>query len=262
MIDYQERATMTLQTSPCDTRTATIRRAPRCVWTLALIGSLMAGPSLAADMNNLEISDYLTIEEILGEDTESGAAQPDAVGPQEEFIDLREILAPPTATPTDTVTPADLIDGEDAAATLEQNMEALKQQVLEVNRDLFILEEDLLFPASTQVNVFVSVDAGEYFMLDGINLLINDKAVQNHLYTEQEKGALQRGAVQRLYTGNLRTGEHEVVAVVTGIGPNEREMRRAVSLDFQKNPGTKYLELKIVGDTVRQQPQFQLREWD
>lgn len=262
MNDYQGHATMTVQTPPCDTRIATLRRAPHYVWTLLLIGWLTTGNSLAAGMDDLELNDYLTIEEILGEDTESGPAQPDAVGPQEEFIDLREILAPPTAAPADTVTPAELIEGDNAAATLEQNMEALKQQVLEVNRDLFILEEDLLFPASTQVNVFVSVDAGEYFTLDGINLLINDKAVQNHLYTEQEKGALQRGAVQRLYTGNLRTGEHEVVAVVTGIGPNEREMRRAVSLDFQKNPGTKYLELKIVGDTVRQQPQFQLREWD
>jgi hypothetical protein len=152
-------------------------------------------------------------------------------------------------------------DGE-TAATLEAQMEDLKRQVLEVNRDLFVLEEDLLFPASTQVNVFVSMDAGEYFALDGVNLLINNKAVQSHLYTEREKQALQRGAVQRLYTGNLRSGEHELVAVVTGIGPNSREMRRAVSLDFQKNPGTKYVELKIVGDTVRQQAQFQLREWD
>ena len=91
-------------------------------------------------------------------------------------------------------------------------MQSLKQKVVNVNRDLFSLEEDLLFPSSTQVNVFVSMDAGPYFKLDGVTLKINDKPISTHLYTKHEVGALQRGAVQRLYTGNIPTGEHELVA--------------------------------------------------
>lgn len=231
-----------------------------CSWVLALAGWLGVAGSLSADLGDLNLADYLTIEEILGETTTPTGRSADLPS-ESEFIDLREILSTPSDS-MDSVTPERLLEGETSAATLERQMEALKRQVLEVNRDLFILEEDLLYPASTQVNVFLSVDAGDYFKLDGVSLLINNKAVQNHLYTEREQIALQRGAVQRLYTGNLRAGEHELVAVVTGIGPRQREMRRTVSLDFQKNPGTKYVELKILGDSVRQQPQFQLREWD
>ncbi|PIE42227.1 MAG: AraC family transcriptional regulator [Gammaproteobacteria bacterium] len=141
-------------------------------------------------------------------------------------------------------------------------MQALKQKVLEINRDLFVLEEDLLFPSSTQINVFVSFDAKDYFALDGITLKVDDRPISNHLYTKRELKALERGAVQRLFTGNLATGDHELVAIVTGVGPAGRDYRRAISLDFEKVSGTKYIELKIIGDELRKQPVFQLKEWD
>ena len=110
--------------------------------------------------------------------------------------------------------------------------------------------------------MFVSMDAGPYFKLDGVTLKINDKPISTHLYTKHEVGALQRGAVQRLYTGNIPTGEHELVALITGIGPEGREYHRAVSLDFEKASDTKYIELKIQGDKVRQQPAFRFKEWE
>ncbi|MAR92323.1 MAG: AraC family transcriptional regulator [Pseudomonadales bacterium] len=145
---------------------------------------------------------------------------------------------------------------------MQQEMQDLKEKILQVNRDLFILEEDLLFPSSTQVNVFVSYDALEYFQLDGVSLKINDRPISNHLYTERELKAMNRGAVQRLFTGNLPVGEHELVAVVTGVGPSGRDYKRAVSLAFEKTSGTKYIELKIEGDDLRQQPGFRLKQWE
>ena len=42
-----------------------------------------------------------------------------------------------------------------AEQPLAEKVESLKEQVVQLNRDLFILEEDLLFPASTQVALFV-----------------------------------------------------------------------------------------------------------
>ena len=49
--------------------------------------------------------------------------------------------------------------------SLDQEVQALKKEVLDLNRELFVLEEDLLFPANTQVAVFVSMDVGEFFAL-------------------------------------------------------------------------------------------------
>ncbi|NNL56886.1 MAG: hypothetical protein HKO71_03980, partial [Pseudomonadales bacterium] len=109
--------------------------------------------------------------------------------------------------------------------TLDDALQKLKSDVLALNRDLFILKEELLFPAHTQVAVFLSLDVGEFFQLDAINVKLNDKPVASHLYTPRQTNALMRGGVQRLYLGNVKNGEHEITAVFTGRGPQGRDYR-------------------------------------
>src|SRR5690606_20604191 len=96
--------------------------------------------------------------------------------------------------------------GRDAAEfrTLDEEVQHLKKLAVDLNRDLFLLEEELLFPSSTQVAVFVSMDVGEFFALDSVELELDGKNVASYLYTEREIDALHRGGVQRLYTGNVR----------------------------------------------------------
>ena len=101
---------------------------------------------------------------------------------------------------------------EAAAAGLDARVQDLKGDVIRLNRDLLVLEEELLFPAGTQVAVFVSMDVGKMFSLDSVQVKLDDKVVANYLYTPLEVEALHRGGVQRLFLGNLRTGAHELVA--------------------------------------------------
>ena len=127
--------------------------------------------------------------------------------------------------------------------TVDQDVQALKKQLIELNRDLFKLEEELLYPASTQVAVFLSVDVGTFFALDSVTLKVDDKEVANYLYTDREVQALHRGGVQKLYLGNLKAGSHEIVAFFTGKGPHERDYRRGTTLKVDKTIGAKYVEL-------------------
>ena len=146
--------------------------------------------------------------------------------------------------------------------TLDEETQDLKKQVLDLNRDLFLLEEELLFPSNTQTAVFISMDVGEFFGLDSVELKIDDKDVANYLYTEREAEALLKGGVQRLYIGNLKAGEHELVAVFTGQGPHTRDYRRAASVVFEKGIGPKYIELTISDRETKQQPEFVVKEWE
>jgi hypothetical protein len=161
-----------------------------------------------------------------------------------------------------TTQPAEPSPEEQARQTLDARVQALKKDVKALNRDLFILEEELLFPSSTQLAVFLSVDVGDYFHLDAVQLKIDDKVVANHLYTPREQDALGKGGVQRLYMGNVKTGKHELVAVFTGPGPNGREYRRATTLTFEKGSAVKYLELKIMDVSKKLQPEFVVKEWE
>lgn len=146
--------------------------------------------------------------------------------------------------------------------SLDEDVQSLKEEVLALNRDLFLLEEELLFPANSQVAFFISMDVGEFFELDSVNLKIDGKEVANYLYTEREVGALLRGGVHRVHMGNLKVGEHELVAVFTGRGPHVRDYRRGATMTFNKGIGAKYLELEITDKEAKQQPEFAIREWE
>ena len=145
---------------------------------------------------------------------------------------------------------------------LDNRIQDLKKEVLQLNRDLFLLEEDLLFPSNTQFSVFVSLDAGTLFGLDSIQLKINDKLVASHLYTERELAALQRGGIQRLYIGNLASGKHELIAIFTGQGPSKRDYRRGTTIEFEKTMDPQFVELKIVDDPTKEQPDFSVKVWE
>ena len=145
---------------------------------------------------------------------------------------------------------------------IDQDVQSLKKEVLDLNRDLFLLEEELLFPANSQVAFFVSLDVGEYFELDSVQLKIDGKEVANYLYTAREADALVRGGVHRVHMANLKTGEHELVAIFTGKGPNIRDYRRGATLVFDKGIGAKYVELEITDRVKKQQPEFIIKEWE
>jgi hypothetical protein len=146
--------------------------------------------------------------------------------------------------------------------SLDEDVQSLKKEVLDLNRDLFLLEEELLFPANSQVAFFISMDVGEYFELDSVSLKIDGKEVANYLYTEREANALLRGGVHRVHMGNLKVGDHELIAVFTGTGPHVRDYRRGATMSFNKGIGAKYVEMEITDRVVKQQPEFEIREWE
>ncbi|WP_246123302.1 AraC family transcriptional regulator [Marinobacter maritimus] len=153
-------------------------------------------------------------------------------------------------------------EAEQDSKAVAERVEALKKNVIRLNRDLFILEEDLLFPASTQFAVFLSVNAGEFLNLDAVKLKVDGDIVASHLYTERQVTALERGGMQRLFIGNLKTGTHEVTVFVEGMGPNNRAYKQAATLAFEKSTETTALEIRIKDRSSDYQPMVSIVEWE
>ncbi len=156
--------------------------------------------------------------------------------------------------------------GESNASTqssteLAEQLEQLKSQVLQLNRELFILEEDLLFPASTQVALFVSVDTGKFFSIDSVEVKINDKDVAGFLYTKRQRQALEQGGIQKLYLGNLKIGQYQLTAIFTGIDSEGRLVKRAAEYQFEKYDETLMIELKVMDNTKTYRSQVVIEEW-
>jgi hypothetical protein len=184
----------------------------------------------------------------------ASAPQPDAA-PAAADADADAAAAPTSGAPLPDAPPADF-------KTLDQDVQGMKKDVIDLNKDLFVLQEELLFPANTQVAVYVSMDVGAFFALDSVTLKIDNKEVKNYLYTAREAEALLKGGVQEIYLGNLKVGKHELVAFFTGKGPVERDYKRGATLNFDKGVGAKYLELKITDRVPKHQPEFKIKDWD
>ncbi|VUD53546.1 hypothetical protein TDB9533_01856 [Thalassocella blandensis] len=184
-------------------------------------------------------------------------AQENAVAALEEIEDVEEDSAIDGEAAS-----ADAEEDDNTASPLSEEIEDLKKAALELNRDLLILEEELLFPANSQISIFMSLDVGKYFSLDSVKVLIDDNLVASHLYTKRQNAALALGGIQRLYLGNLKSGEHEVTAFFVGMGPDNREYKRGATILIDKDDDPKMLELKVRDSSANMQPEFKFEEWE
>ena len=144
---------------------------------------------------------------------------------------------------------------------LDIEIQALKKEVLKVNRDLQVLETELLYPHGQQLVVFVSMVNDTSFLLKDVRLQLDGQAVAAHTYNRGEQTALHEGGVHRIYAGGIRDGEHTLGAVVTGTGPQGADISRQASTTITKAPGTCYIELRIQADPNGRMPAVSILEW-
>ena len=144
---------------------------------------------------------------------------------------------------------------------IANDIEQIQKEVLKLNRELFILEEDLLFPANTQISVFVSVDIGRFFTLDSVELKINDQEVSGFLYTKRQRESLEQGGIQRLFKGNLKIGQHQLTAIFIGLDHEQRTVKRAITYQFEKEDEAVMIELKVQDNTKNLQAEVNVEEW-
>lgn len=131
---------------------------------------------------------------------------------------------------------------EDGMRSLDEQVQEIKADVLAIAAELGNLEERLLYPSSTQVAVFVSLAEGDALGLDSVQIHIDGELVAHHIYSFKELAALQKGGVQRIYTGNVRTGEHRLEVSIAGRSSGGQDFAAAESFVF-----TKEIEPKLVG---------------
>ena len=136
---------------------------------------------------------------------------------------------------------------EDDMRTLDDQVQEIKSDVLDIASELGNLEERLLYPSNTQVAVFVVLEDDEDFRLDAVQIQINEELAAHHIYSYKELEALQKGGVQRIYTGNVSTGAHALNVSVIGKLPNGEDFTESDSFTFQKGIEPKTLGITLAG---------------
>lgn len=134
---------------------------------------------------------------------------------------------------------------------LDEQVQEIKTDILAIAAELNQLEEKLLYPSNTQVAVFIALGRGETFRLDSVSIELSGKPVAHHLYTFKEIEALKRGGVQRLYTGNVRIGEHNLQVSITGKSAGGSDFRKQKSFTVKKDVGPKIVEITLASQSIK-----------
>lgn len=149
------------------------------------------------------------------------------------------------------------------AEVSEINKEAvsIKQSVLELNRELYQLEEDLLSPATTRTSIYFSLSEGELFDPYSIKITFDDKQPIEHLYAERQLSALRQGAIQPLGNINIGPGVHTVKAVAKGVDKNGVARQLNLEERIEKHDKPLYVELKVQDNKKAQNAKLVLSQW-
>ena len=138
------------------------------------------------------------------------------------------------------------ISGDDMRS-LDGQVQEIKSDVLDIASELGNLEERLLYPSNTQVALFVSMADNESFRLDAVQIEINGEMATHHIYSFQELEALRKGGVQKVYAGNIVTGDHELRVTMLGKSENGEDFNQSESYSFNKNVKPKSLGITLAG---------------
>ena len=135
----------------------------------------------------------------------------------------------------------------DNMRSLDGQVQEIKSDLLNIASELNTLEERLLFPSHTQVSLFVAIDENEDFRLDAVQIAINGELATHHIYSFKELDALQNGGVQKIYTGNLTTGEHDLQVTMIGKLKNGNDFSESGSFSLSKGVKPKAMGITLAG---------------
>ena len=144
--------------------------------------------------------------------------------------------------------------------SLDEQVQEIKSDVLGIASELDNLEERLLYPSGTQVAVFVEMAEKDTFRLDAIQVHINGELAAHHIYSFKELEALEKGGVQRVYTGNVPTGQHELSVLVLGKLKNGKDYEQSGSFPFAKGVEPKTLGITLAGPGLGDKG-IDVRDW-
>ena len=144
--------------------------------------------------------------------------------------------------------------------SLDEQIQEIKSDALRMSAELSQLEEKLLYPSGTQVAIFVELAKGDTMRLDAVRLQIDGQLVAHYIYSAKELQALRKGGVQRIYVGNVVTGDHKLDVLVDGKLEGSADFSRTGQFTFRKEVKPKMVGLTLSGPQSGNTP-IKLGDW-
>jgi hypothetical protein len=150
----------------------------------------------------------------------------------------------------------------DSPENIELQVNALYAEAASLERDIGLLEKDLLFPPLTRVEVFLSVESELDFQLKSVAMILDGDEKSFHVYSASDLTALQMGGLQQFWEGNVALGEHQLRVDFQGLNAKNKVIKQSISTDFEKTRDGLAFEVQVKQGADAKTPLFSLKAWD
>jgi len=171
------------------------------------------------------------------------------------------ILVAPTHSMSSTAKSAQNTTQAEEAEALKKKAQALKSEIISLNRDLERVEESLLYPPELKFGVFLALGSKTRFKLDSIELFVDDNLVSSHLYEERDLQSMRRGGIQQLYLGAVTPGKHKLTVSFKGRDKTGGFFKRKKAMRFDKSNDARYIRLDVTESPTSGEPVFKVKQW-
>jgi hypothetical protein len=185
-----------------------------------------------------------------------------ATGPGGSAHASAQVTITPAPPPAAVQKPSqkDISSDQEQMRGLDEQIQEVKSDALRMSAELSQLEEKLLYPSGTQVAIFVELAKGDAMRLDAVRLQIDGQLVAHYIYSAKELQALRKGGVQRIYVGNVATGDHKLEVLVDGKLEGGADFSRTGEFTFRKEVKPKLVGLTLAGPRSGNTP-ITLGDW-
>ncbi len=143
-----------------------------------------------------------------------------------------------------------------------ERINTLKRDVLQLNGDLSILEQDILYPLLSQFSVYLSATDTLPIKKGRLTIKLDGRTIAEHTYSPKMLNALFNDAIQHLYVGKLKQGHHQLQLTYTWQDRKDKTIKGSLIHNFKKEFQAKQIEIKMVEKPSKQDPMFKVLEWE
>jgi hypothetical protein len=122
-----------------------------------------------------------------------------------------------------------------ASAENSKTLEQLKKDTVMISAEMAQLEDELFHPKNKQLALHFAINTKLSFRISELKVLLDDNELIHKHYTARQTAALERGGVDKFYVGSLPTGEHKLVAFISGTDSFGLPVKRALTHQFTKD---------------------------
>lgn len=154
---------------------------------------------------------------------------------------------------------------DEAAIQLDQQIQALKDEVLEFNRRAQQTEDDVLFPAHSRMSVYLGVRVSG-LLLKEISVSINERPAETYVYGDRDaKALLRKDHLQRLLRANIAPGAHRIRVAFTAqwadADADDPPLSDVYEAIFDKGQTEAELEFTIARESRVAKPRLSMKQW-